>query len=166
MRLSVLAALSENRVIGNQGRLPWRLPDEMRRVKQLSMGHCLLMGRKTFESIGRSLPGRTTIVITRNPDFAHKDVVVARDLDAAITTAEKRGDDEAFVFGGETIYQLALPQADRLYLTRIHAEFEGDAFFPDFDEREWALVSETRHPADENHTYAFTFQWYERRRTD
>ena len=165
MKLSVLAALSENRVIGHRGRLPWRLPDEMRHVKQLSMGHCLLMGRKTFESIGRPLPGRTTIVVTRNPDFARQDVLVARDLDAALTTAEERGDDEAFVFGGETIYRLALPRADRLYLTRIHAELEGDAFFPDFDEREWELVSETEHPADEHHAYAFTFQWYERRRT-
>ena len=164
MKLSVLAAVSENRVIGRRGRLPWRLPDEMRHVKQLSMGHCLLMGRKTFESIGRPLPGRTTIVITRNPGFAREDVVVARDLDAAVAAAAERGDDEAFVFGGEAIYRLTLPKADRLYLTRVHAEVEGDAVFPEFDERDWELVSQTEHPADEHHAHAFTFQRYERRR--
>jgi len=163
VKLSLLAALSENRVIGREGRLPWRLPDEMQHVKQLSMGHCLLMGRKTFESIGRPLPGRTTIVITRDPDFAFEGVVVARDLEAAVVAAEERGDDEAFVFGGEAVYRLALPRADRLYLTRVHAPVTGDAFFPEFDEREWELVSQTFHPADERHDYAFTLQRYERR---
>lgn len=163
MKLAVLAAVSENRVIGRRGQLPWRLPDEMLYVKQLSMGHCVLMGRKTYESIGRPLPGRTTIVITRDRNFSREGIVVAHDLDAAIAAAEERGEDEAFVFGGETIYRLALPRADVLYLTRVHAEVEGDVFFPDFDPHEWKLSSETAHPADARHAHAFTFQRYERR---
>ena len=163
MKLSVLAAMGENRVIGRRGELPWRLPAEMKRLKQLTTGHCLLMGRKTWESIGRPLPKRTSIVITRNTRYEAPGAVVVSDLDEAIATARERGEVEAFVFGGAEIYSLALPLADRLYLTRVHASPPGDVSFPTFDESEWELVAQTEHAADERHAHAFTFLEYERR---
>jgi len=164
MRLSLLAALSQNRVIGQGGGLPWHLPDELRMLKRLTMGHCLLMGRKTYESIGRPLPGRTSIVISRNPDYdPHPEVVVVPSLEAALSAARSRDESEAFVFGGEAIYALALPRAERLYLTRVHATLEGDAFFPEVDEGDWIVASEEEHPADERHAYAFTFQVLDRK---
>jgi len=166
MKLSLLAAVSENRVIGRAGELPWRLPDELAYVKRTTLGHTLVMGRKTYESIGRPLPGRTSIVITRNSDYApHPDVVVVSDLDAALAAARERGESEVFVFGGEAVYALALPRADRLYLTRVQAEVEGDAFFPELDESEWTLREEEHHPADERHAFAFTFQVLDRNPT-
>jgi dihydrofolate reductase len=164
LKLSVVAAMSENRVIGRGSAIPWRLRDEQRALRDLTMGHCLIMGRKTFESIGRALPGRTTIVVTSRRDFAPlpPGVVVAHDLDAAVDAARERGDDEAFVFGGESLYELALARADRLYLTRVHAEVPGDAFFPVFDASAWKLVDESRHEADERNEYAYTTSRYER----
>jgi len=164
VKLSIVAALSENRVIGRGAEIPWRLRDEQQAVKKLTMGHCLVMGRKTWDSIGRPLPGRTSIVITRDPSFAvdFEEVVVVRDFDAAVAAARESGDDEAFVFGGAAIYGLALPRADVLYLTRVHATIEGDTFFPEFDEAAWKLVGEERHEADARNEHAFTIQRYER----
>jgi dihydrofolate reductase len=121
------------------------------------------MGRKTYESIGRPLPERTSIVITRDPDYAAAPgVIVVPDFEAAVAAARERGEREAFVFGGEAIYALALPRADRLYLTRVHARVEGDAFFPALDEGRWKLVHEEHHAADERHLHAFTFQTFDR----
>ena len=164
MLISVVAAMSENRVIGRRGEIPWRLRDEQRSVRELTMGHCLIMGRKTWDSLGRALPGRTSIVVTRNPRFslALENVFVANDFEAALQIARKQGDDEAFVFGGETLYALGLPQADRLYLTTVHVETQGDSFFPAFDASAWRLVDETRHEADERNEYAYTVARYER----
>ncbi|MDP6977434.1 MAG: dihydrofolate reductase [Myxococcota bacterium] len=163
MKLSILAAVSANGVIGKGGELPWRLPNELAYVKRTTMGHTLLMGRKTYESIGRPLPGRTSIVVTRQADYApHPEVVVVNDFASGLAAARERGESEVFVFGGESLYAEALPEADRLYLTRVHAEIEGDAFFPAFDENAWKLLEEERHEADERHAYAFSFQVYER----
>jgi len=171
MKLSILVALSENGVIGRGGELPWRLPDEMRYVKRTTMGHTLLMGRKTYESIGRPLPGRTSIVLSRDPDYRIErggpggpDVIVASRLSEAIEIATQRGESETFVFGGETVYTEALPIADRLYLTRVHGEIDGDAQFPSFDPADWKLVAEEHHERDERHQYSFTFQTLERLR--
>ncbi len=161
----MLAALSDNDVIGRAGRLPWHLPDELRHVKTLTTGHTLVMGRKTYESIGKPLPGRTSIVLTRNADFeCDPEVIVATDFDAALDAAAQRGESEVFVFGGETVYALALPRADRLYLTRVHATVEGDAHFPEFAGGQWKLLSETEHPADDRHAHSFTLQVLERNR--
>ena len=164
MKLSIVVAMSENRVIGRRSAIPWRLRDDQRAVKQLTMGHCLIMGRKTWDSIGRALPGRTSIVITRDGAFRvhSKDVVVVHDFDAAVAAANARGDDEAFVFGGEAIYALALPRADRLYLTRVHAQVEGDVFFPELDGRGWKLVEAIHHEADEHNEHPFTRERWER----
>ena len=166
MKLSIVAAMSENRVIGRGSEIPWRLRDEQLAIKELTLGHCLLMGRKTWDSIGRPLPARVSIVITRDPGFAidADATVVVHDFDAAVAEARERGGDEAFVFGGEAIYALALPRADRLYLTRVHAKIEGDIHFPAFDESDWKRVSERHHPADDRNEYAFTMEIWDRQR--
>src|SRR5437867_8251794 len=130
MTLSIIAAMARNRVIGRDNRLPWHLPADLARFKQLTMGHWLLVGRKTYDSIGRPLPGRTIVVITRNKGFTAKGVLVAYSLAEAVRMA---AGDEVFVAGGAQIYQQALPLARRMYLTILDQDFEGDAFFPDFD---------------------------------
>ncbi len=163
MSLTLLVAVAENRVIGRQGELPWRLSADLRRFKRLTMGHAILMGRKTWESIGRPLPGRTSIVISRQADYQPRfdEVQVASDLDAALALASEVGD-QAFVVGGAGIYELALPRADRLLLTRVHAGVEGDVFFPEIDWSQWRLVEEEKHPKDEKNEFAFSFQNFER----
>lgn len=164
MEISLVAALSRNRVIGANGGLPWRLPDDQRFFKELTHGHCLVMGRATFESIGRPLPGRTTLVLSRRPGTVAAGAIVVHDFDAALEIARARGEKEVFVVGGADVYALALPRADRLYLTRVDAVVEGDVRFPDFDEsgRTFKLVEERRHAADARHEYAFTIQRWER----
>lgn len=162
MKLSILVALSENGVIGREGEIPWRLPDEQRSLKRTTMGHTLLMGRKTYESIGKPLPGRTTIVVSRNPDYKpHPEVIVVEDLESGIAIAIERGESELFVFGGESVYAEALPRADRLYLTRVHVTLEGDARFPAFDLDEWKLIGEEHHPEDARHAHAFSIQIFD-----
>jgi dihydrofolate reductase len=172
MRCSILVAMSENRVIGRNGRLPWRLSADLRRFKQLTLGHHLVMGRKTFESIGRLLPGRTTIVVTRQPDDSWrtrlacegKGILVARTLEEAQRLAA--GDSEVFIVGGGEIYRQSLAVADRIYMTLVHAEVAGDTFFPELDEREWQLAEQTRHGADEKNEFDYTFLIYERVKHD
>jgi dihydrofolate reductase len=147
MKLSIFVALSENGVIGVGGGLPWRLPDELQYLKRTTMGHTLLMGRKTYESIGKPLPGRTSIVVSRSRDYRpHPEVIVVADLQSGLDAAVERGESELFVFGGESVYAEALPRADRLYLTRVHADLEGDAHFPPFDPNDWKSVREETHP--------------------
>ena len=150
--------MSENRVIGRGGEIPWRAPDDQKAVRSLTMGHCLLMGRKTWDTIRRPLPGRRTIVLTRDPSFDpdHDEVLVARSFDEALALAREQGEKEAFAFGGEAIYEAALARADTLHLTTIHAEVEGDAFFPEFEAGEWTCREESHHPADDRNEYAFT----------
>ena len=164
MKLSIVAAVSENGVIGRGNDIPWRLRDEQQAVKSLTMGHCLIMGRRTWESIGRPLPGRTSIVVTRQPayDPGHDDVLVAGDLPSAVAAAERTGDDEAFVFGGAALYAEALARANRLYLTRVHAEIDGDVRFPPLGTAAWRITQETPHAADARNEYAFTMRCYER----
>jgi len=158
--LILIAAMSENRVIGSRGRLPWRLPLDMARFKRLTMGHAVIMGRKTYDSLRGPLPGRHNIVVSRNPFFAARDIRPAPSLAGAIGLAG--GDREIYVIGGGEIYALALPAADRIELTVVHAEVEGDAFFPEIDEAEWKVVAEETHEADERHAFAFTFRTLER----
>jgi dihydrofolate reductase len=128
-RVSLIVAMAKNRVIGANGRLPWHLSSDLKRFKALTMGHHIIMGRKTFESIGRLLPGRTTIVITRNPGWKFEGAVVADSLQRALDLAS--GDSEVFVIGGQEVFREALPLADRIYLTEIDRDFEGDTFFPE-----------------------------------
>lgn len=160
MTLSLIVAVSENGVIGRSGDLPWHLSADLRRFKQLTMGHTLVMGRKTYESIGRPLPGRSSVVITRNTAYHAQGCRTVSSLDAALQVA---GDDsELFVIGGQQIYRLALPYADRLYWTQVHAEIEGDTFFPEVDWDAWEIIENERHPADAKNEFAFSFQVYQR----
>jgi dihydrofolate reductase len=164
VKLSLVAALSENRVIGRDGQIPWKLRDDQQALKSLTTGHCVVMGRKTWESIGRPLPGRTSIVVTRQPAYSvpFESVQVVGDFDAALAAAKALGCEQLFVLGGAAFYELALPRADSLHLTRVHAEVEGDVLFPEFDESAWRVVSETRHEPDSRNEYPFTIQHYER----
>jgi len=160
MRISLIVAISENKVIGHEGGLPWHLSADLRRFKRLTMGHHLVMGRKTFESIGRLLPGRTTVVLTRNADYRIEGAVIASDFGSAI--ANVAGDDELFVVGGQEIYRLALPHVDRMYLTAVHATVEGDTHFPDIGWDDWDLIEDERFAADEKNDYDYSFRVLER----
>jgi dihydrofolate reductase len=165
MKLSIIAAMSTNRVIGRNNALPWRLKTDLARFKQLTMGHWLLMGRKTFESIGRPLPGRKTVVLTSRPDYAPPGVLVAHSLDEALDLAGRQDPaEEMFVAGGEQVYRQTIDRARRLYLTLVHHDFEGDAHFPEFEESRWALMSREDHPADADNPYAFSFLTYHRKK--
>ncbi|UCE85926.1 MAG: dihydrofolate reductase [Deltaproteobacteria bacterium] len=162
MKLSIIAAVSENGVIGIDGRLPWHLPADQAFFKRATIGHAVIMGRRTFESIQGPLPKRTTIVVTRNRAYRAPGAVVVEDLDAALAAAA--GDDEVFVAGGAELYREALPRADRLYLTVVHTDVAGDVFFPEVDFSAWRLVDEVRHEADVRHAHAFTIRSYAARR--
>ena len=153
--LSVIVAVTSNGVIGRDDRLPWRLATDLRRFKRLTMGHHLIMGRRTFESIGRPLPGRTTIVVTRKPQ-SWAGVLVANSLHEAYRMVQ--GDREAFIVGGGQIYAQAMADAKRLYMTIVHAEVDGDTTFPNAAWEEWKLIEEEQCAADERNTYATTFR--------
>lgn len=160
MRLSLIVAASRNGIIGRQNRLPWRLPADLKRFKSLTLGHPVLMGRKTFESIGKSLPGRTNIVITRRKDYQACGAIVAHSLEDALSSV--RDADEAFVIGGAKIYKQALPSADRIYLTRIHQDFEGDTRLFELDPEDWKETARQDIPADAENRYPYSFITYER----
>lgn len=161
-RVSIIAAVASNGVIGRDGGLPWRLPADMRFFKRTTMGHHLVMGRKTWESIGRPLPGRTMVVLTRDRSAAIPGVAVVHALSEAIERARAAGDAEVFVIGGAEVYARALPRADRLLLTRVDAAVPGDVYFPEYDEDRWVEVAREEHPADERHAYAFAICTLER----
>lgn len=157
MTVTVIAALASNGVIGRGNQLPWRIPGDLPRFKALTMGQTLVMGRKTFDSIGRALPGRSTIVVTRNRDFAASGVEVAHALDEALARVKT---EHAFVAGGGEIYAQALGRADRLLLTEIDAPFEGDAFFPAFDRAAWKLAQEEVQPPSEAFPHLVRYRTY------
>ncbi len=160
MIVSLIVAVAENGVIGRAGKLPWHLPEDLKRFKRLTVGHPVIMGRKTWESIGRPLPGRRNLVVSRTPGYAAEGAEVFASLDEALAAAA--GEDEVFVIGGAALYAEAMPRADRLYLTRVHATVEGDVTFPGLDPAAWTLVSEDRREADARHDHAFSFRVYER----
>lgn len=160
MRISLIVAMSDNGVIGREGELPWRLSADLRRFKKLTMGHHIIMGRRTFESIGRLLPGRTPVVVTRQNSYDAGGAFIAGSVDEAIRLAA--ADAEVFVCGGAEIYRASLSKIDRIYLTHVHAQVEGDTLFPDFDWSAWRKIEDSRHPADEKNEYDFSFQVYER----
>ncbi len=162
MRISVIVAMSENRVIGCGGQLPWRLSADLRRFKQLTMGHHLLMGRRTFESIGRPLPGRTSVVLSRQTDSVEvPGVIRSPSLEHALQVAAD--DEELFVIGGGEVYRQILPLAEWLYLTRVHAHVEGDVTFPELPPDEWVLRDRSpRYEADEKNDHSYTFLQYAR----
>jgi dihydrofolate reductase len=162
MLVSIVVAVAANGVIGRDGGLPWRLPADLAFFKRVTMGHHIVMGRKTWESIGRPLPGRTLVVLTRDPQREIPGVQVVHALPDALALARAAGDSEACVIGGADVFALALPLADRLYLTRVHADVEGDVRFPAFDAKAWVEVAREEHAADERHAYAFSICTLER----
>lgn len=176
MRVSLVVAAARNGVIGHRGRIPWRLPDDQRFFKRLTTGHCIVMGRRTFESIGRPLPERENLVLSRQGLRQHDHgvgdagegedgITVLPDLAAALSRARERGFAECFVIGGERLYREALPIGDRIYCTRVEAEPEGDVFFPAIDESQWRCLDRDPHPADSRHAHAFTIETWERKRS-
>jgi dihydrofolate reductase len=169
MRITLIAAMGANRVIGLDGDLPWRLPADLKRFKALTHGHPMIMGRRTFDSIGGSpLPGRWTVVLTRDRSWSAPGVEVAHTLDEALALAVATGDDEVFVAGGEDVFRLALDRADRIQLTRIDRDFPGDTFFPEFDESQWQVVEREDYlpsggPSDEA-PFSYSFLVLDRRK--
>lgn len=161
MSITLIAALGRNRVIGKDGGLPWRLPADLRHFKQATVGKPLIMGRRTFESFEGSLPDRTNIVLTRQPEYQAAGGIVVRTPDEAITVARRHGE-EIMIGGGEEIFRMFLRIADRMILTWIDADFEGETFFPEFDEAEWREVRREDHEPDEKNRWSWSFVWYER----
>ncbi len=159
----MIAALAANGVIGRNNDLPWHLSTDLKRLKQLTMGHHMIMGRKTYDSIGRPLPGRIFIVITGNPEFRAEGIQVTHSLEDAIRIAAEAGDPEPFIAGGAVVFEQAIHRADRMYLTRVHADVEGDTYFPEFDDvTEWRLTDSEHFEADEKNDYPFSFLTYDR----
>nr|AIA15954.1 Dihydrofolate reductase [uncultured bacterium] len=163
MIVSLLLAASENNVIGKDNGLPWHLPDDLKYFKNLTWGLPILMGRKTFDSIGKPLPGRKSIVITRDRDWRHEGVEVVHSIEEAIDKAKTLGAKEIFVIGGAEIFKSSLPVANRIYLTRIHHVFDGDVFFPEIDAERWSCTSERFCAADEKNAYDHTYHVWERK---
>jgi dihydrofolate reductase len=153
-RLSLIAAVAANGVIGSENELPWRLPEDLKRFKALTLGNPVIMGRRTFESIGHPLPGRRNIVVTRNPDYRAEVCETPNTFEAALAACQG-GSDEIFVIGGAQIYAEALPLAQRLYLTEIRRAFEGDARFPDWDRTVWMEVAREAHRTGDGLEYEF-----------
>ena len=163
MTISFIVAASENNVIGKDNKLPWCLPIDMRYFKNVIWGMPVIMGRKSFESLGKALKGRTNIVVTRNRKWQAEGTQVVQSIDQAITLATQTDAKEIFIIGGAEIFRSALPSADRIYLTLVHGNFEGDAFFPGMEPGEWKLVSNRDCEADEKNPYALSFQVWERK---
>jgi dihydrofolate reductase len=156
-RINVIAAMAKNRVIGINNTLPWHLPEDLKHFKALTMGHHIILGRKTYESIGRPLPGRTTVIVTRDPDYQVEGCLTAHSIDAAIAACGS--DLEVFFVGGANLYEQILPRADRIYLTEIQAEYQGDAHFPAFDSKDWQETARDRQVSAAGLAYHFvTFQ--------
>lgn len=161
MTLSCIAAVADNGIIGRDNDLPWRLSADLKRFQQLTTGHWIIMGRKTFESMGRPLPNRTSVVLTRDRGYHAPGAIVVHDLEQALERCA--GQHEVFVLGGEAVFREALPRSDKLYLTRVHAAVEGDVRFPAVDFANWHRVERIAVPADENNEYPTTYEVYVRK---
>jgi dihydrofolate reductase len=166
MIVSLVAAVAKNFVIGKNNGLPWRLPDDMKFFMETTKGHYVILGRKNFESLPHKfqpLPDRTNVVVTRQKDYKAHGALVVHSIEDALKVAEVNKESEVMVIGGSDIYTLALPMANRLYITEVNAEVEGDVYFPKFDKTEWTEISRLPHPADERHVYSFDFVVYEKK---
>jgi dihydrofolate reductase len=161
--VSIIAAMDRKRGIGVGNKLPWRLSADLKRFRELTMGHHIIVGRKTFESIGRPLPGRRMIVVTRDRNYKAESCEVAHSVEDATRLARERGESEAFICGGAEIYAQSIEIADRMYLTFVDAEVAADTFFPEFDEQKWDELESVYQPADEKNQFPFTFKLLVRR---
>ncbi len=158
--ITLIAAAAENNALGKNNDLLWHLPDDFKRFKKITTGHAIIMGRKTFESFPKPLPNRKHIIITRDKNYAtnYPDCFVVHSLEEALVLTEK--EPIVYIIGGGEIYALGLPFATKIELTRVHASFEADAFFPEIDPKRWKIIQEEYHPKDENHNYDFTYLSY------
>lgn len=163
MIISAIVAVANNRVIGKDNNIPWYLPTDLKYFKKMTLDHHVIMGRKSFESIGNPLPKRTNIIITRNPFFIASNCLVTRSVEEALAIAKSHGEEEVFIIGGAQIYALSEKYWDRLYLTEIDLEADGDILFPDIDFEDWKLVSEDPHKADDKNEYDYNFKIFERK---
>lgn len=163
MKITLITAMSRNRVIGRRNALPWHLPDDLKRFKKRTSGHTVIMGRRTFESLTQTLTDRRCIVVTRQRDYRAPGAALAHSLTDALDTARGYGEQEVFILGGAEIYAEALPLADRIDLTFIDADIAGDTLFPQFDDDQWKLTEEQRHEADDRHAHPFSFRTYLRK---
>ena len=158
--VTLIVAAADNGVIGRDNQLPWHLPDDLKRFKQLTMGKPIVMGRKTFESIGKPLPGRLNIVVTRDANYRRDGVSVVHDVPGALAAAGDAA--EVMIIGGADLFRLFLPRAGRVHLTRVHADVVGDVRWVDLDKREWRLVGSEPHAADERHAWPMSFEMWEK----
>lgn len=158
MIISLIVAMDQNRGIGFNGQLAWHLPADLKRFKSLTMGHHLIMGRKTYESIGSPLRGRTMIVVTHNPNYQPDGCMVAHSIDSALNFARMGNETEAFIIGGGDLFEQTIDLADRIYLTEVHARLPADVYFPDYPEHDWREIDTEFNPADDKNQYAFTFK--------
>lgn len=155
--LAIVVAAAENNVIGKDNDLIWHLPADLKHFKSLTMGHPMIMGRKTFEAIGKPLPGRTSIIITTQKNYQAEGCVVVHSLEEAIAKGRELDAEQVSIIGGANVYKQALPLADILYVTRVHASFEGDAYFPELPDDAWQVVEQEHHEPDEKNKYSYTF---------
>lgn len=162
MIVSAIVAMARNRVIGKDNQIPWYLPADLRYFKRRTLDHHIIMGRKSFQSIGHPLPKRTNIVVTRDPFFIASNCLVARSVEEALTIALDNGEEEVFIIGGGEIYRQSMQYWDRLYLTLVEAEPDGDILFPEIDLAQWKCVSSEAHHADEKNEFNYTFKVYHR----
>ena len=159
--ITIIAAAAENNALGKDNNLLWHLPDDFKRFKEITSGHYIIMGRKTFESFPKPLPNRTHVIITRQKGYNPAGCIVVDSMESAIEACPK--EEDVFIIGGGEIYKLGMPFTDIIELTRVHESFEADAFFPEIDRNEWELISEEYHPADEKHLLDFSYQTYTRK---
>jgi dihydrofolate reductase len=161
--IKILVACDENRVIGKDNQLIWHLPADLKRFKSLTTGHVILMGRKTYESIGKPLPNRTTIVITRQTDFQAEGTITAHSVEEAILKAKSLSREDIFIVGGAEIYTVSMALADQILLTQLHDIFEGDAFFPEISPETWKIVDRERGLTDEKNPFQYSFITYQKK---
>lgn len=164
MIISAIVAVSKDGVIGRDNQIPWYLPEDLKYFKKVTLGHPVIMGRKSFVSIGRPLPKRTNIIVTRDPFYIVSGCIVVNTLEEALEWALKEGEDEIFIIGGGEIFEQSISYWDKLYLTEVDLYVpDGDVFFPEINPEEWALLSEEHHDADEKNEYPYTFKVFERK---
>lgn len=157
MKISIIVAVDENILIGKRNSLPWYIPADLKHFKETTMGHHILFGQTTHESIGRPLPGRTNVVLSNDKNFKSEGCVIVHTPDDAVNFAKKAGESELFICGGAMIYKTFLPLADRIYMTKIHHEFDGDIYFPEIDLKKWKVISKELHDADVKNPYPYEF---------
>jgi len=160
--ISLIAAIDQVGGIGKDGKVPWHISADLKFFRCITMGHMILMGRKTFESIGEALPGRTNLILSNQTDFHPTDTIVFHSLELALDYAREQDEDEVFIIGGEKVFQQTMPLAQRIYLTRVDGEFDCDVFFPQIDIDSWQVVESDHHPKGEKQPISFTFQVLEK----